>query len=102
MRNIWRNELRRPDPGPPPDGRPAAAGDPTPSEAVREDERRVLVRRAVDDLPDPTDREVVRMVFFEGLSFPETGRRVGLHESTVRYRLQRVLSALGAELEGLR
>ena len=62
------------------------------------------LRWKVYDLPAITKvgKQIAQTLPSEGLSFTETGRRLGLHESTVRYRLQKVLSALGAKVEGLR
>lgn len=76
------------------------ARDATPSEAVRQDERLDLVRRALAELP-AADAELVRLRFFDGLSLDEMGRRVGRDESTIRHHLQRILERLGAELKGL-
>lgn len=118
MKNLWLNQIRHesaqcrkpaaglvsladraPDDSRP--GREPAAPDPTPSENVREQERRLLIERALERLPDPADREVVRLRFFEGLSFAEIGERLGRDESTVRYRLQRTLDVLGDELKAI-
>lgn len=76
------------------------ARDATPSEAARQDERLDLVRRALGELPT-ADAELVRLRFFDGLSFDEVGQHVGRDESTVRHHLQRILKRLGGELKGL-
>lgn len=75
--------------------------DPSPSENMRRDERQVLLERAVARLPDSSDRDIVRLRFFEGLAFAEIGQRLQRDESTIRYRLQRILEFLGAELKDL-
>jgi len=88
----------------PADSQPApepAATDPTPSENAREQEGRFLLERALEKLPDSSDREVVRLRFFEGLSFAQIGERLGRDESTIRSRLQRVLDFLGNELKAI-
>jgi RNA polymerase sigma-70 factor (ECF subfamily) len=114
MKNVWRNDVRfanarcrkGPAGGVPfdPDcdlpGQPCSR-DLTPSENLRWEEQRSLVRQALGKLPDPGDGEIVRLRFFEGLSFPEIGKRLGCDESTVRYHLQRILEFLGRELKGL-
>jgi RNA polymerase sigma factor (sigma-70 family) len=115
MKNVWRNDVRFAnarcrkgsasslplEPGCDLPGQPCSR-DPTPSENLRWHEQRSLVEQALQKLPDPGDGEIVRLRFFEGLSFPEIGRRLGRDESTVRYHLQRGLEFLGRELKGLR
>jgi DNA-directed RNA polymerase specialized sigma24 family protein len=48
------------------------------------------------------DREIVRLRFFEGLSFPKIGERFGRDESTIRERFQDILQKLAQELKELR
>jgi RNA polymerase sigma-70 factor (ECF subfamily) len=92
------------DPAEPGDSSPG--GDPpgrdqTPSENVRRQEQRTLIQQALHKLSEPDDWEIVRLRFFEELSFAEIGKRLGRDESTVRYHLQRILEYLGEELKGL-
>lgn len=68
---------------------------------MRAQESRSLVERALEKLPDAADREIVRLRFFEGMSFAQIGERLGRDESTIRYRVQRVLDFLGDELKAL-
>jgi RNA polymerase sigma factor (sigma-70 family) len=76
-----------------------AARDPSPSTNVREKEGRELLEQALARLPDSVDREILRLRFFEALSFAQIGARLGRDESTIRYRLQRALEFLGDELK---
>jgi RNA polymerase sigma-70 factor (ECF subfamily) len=115
MKNVWRNDLRFAsagrrkgqensiplEPGCDLPGQPCSP-EPTPSENLRGSEQRSLIQQALHKLPDPGDVEIVRLRFFEGLSFPEIGKRLGCDESTVRYHLHRILEFLGRELKGLR
>lgn len=118
LKRVWLNQIRyenaqrrKPTAGSVPltsctpdssgSGLDPAASDPTPSENVREQESRSLVERALEKLPDAADREIVRLRFFEGLSFAQIGERLGRDESTIRYRLQRVLDFLGDELKAI-
>jgi RNA polymerase sigma factor (sigma-70 family) len=118
MKRAWLNQIRhenaqrrKPTAGlvslmdhVPEDSRPGldpAATDPTPSENVREQEGRFLLEQALEKLTDSSDREVVRLRFFEGLSFTQIGERLGRDESTIRSRLPRVLDFLGTELKAI-
>jgi RNA polymerase sigma-70 factor (ECF subfamily) len=115
MKNVWRNDVRFGnaacrkaaansvplEPGCDLPGQPCA-DDLTPSENFRCSEQHSLIQQALHKLADPGDGEIVRLRFFEGLSFPEIGKRLGCDESTVRYHLQRILEFLGRELKGLR
>jgi RNA polymerase sigma factor (sigma-70 family) len=77
------------------------ARDATPSANARTAEQQSLIRQALARLPNPADRELVRLRVFEGLLFQEIGARLGCDESTVRYRFQRALQHLGRDLKGL-
>jgi RNA polymerase sigma factor (sigma-70 family) len=55
------------------------------------------VGRIVSELPD-AQREVVVMKLFEGRSFAEIGRRVGLTEAAAKMRFARGLEAVRAAL----
>lgn len=77
-----------------------SAGVATPSTELRMQEQTVFVRQAMDALPD-SDRELVRFRFFDELTFDQIAVRLSIDESTVRYRLQRILDRLGLQLHGL-
>jgi RNA polymerase sigma-70 factor, ECF subfamily len=76
---------------------PAALGS-TPSAGVAREEEARGVRRALDGLPDPDVREVVRLRFFEGLSLAEIAPRLGLSYDQARDRFHRGMARLGAEI----
>jgi RNA polymerase sigma-70 factor, ECF subfamily len=76
------------------------ACDASPSENARRNERQDLIQQAMHELSE-ADAEIVRLRFFEGLSFAEIGQRLGRDESTVRYHVQRVLEQLGRQLKDL-
>lgn len=78
-----------------------AAHDPTPSQNLRAKEQLALLERAVGNLNEECDRDIVRLRFFNGMSFGEIGEQLGRDESTIRYRLQRILEFLGNELKDL-
>ncbi len=66
---------------------------PGPGERVERDERAGLVRRALDELK-PRYREVMFLVYIEGLPVEETARMLGLPQGTVKSRLLRGREAL--------
>ena len=120
MKNVWHNQLRfdnaqcrNPSTGfvvaleggtandTSRAGKDPPVTDPTPSEYMRQKEQLVLLERAVGNLTDECDRDIVRLRFFDGLSFGQIGERLGRDESTIRYRLQRILEFLGDELKDL-
>ena len=57
-----------------------------------------FVERLLERLP-PTDREVIRLAYYEDLTFAEIGVRVGLTENAARVRHHRILARL-RELAG--
>lgn len=70
-----------------------AVGDDDPAETVLLDQRRRLVRRALDRIP--TDqREVLVLKEFEGLKFREIADLLGCPESTVKSRMYYGLTGL--------
>jgi RNA polymerase sigma factor (sigma-70 family) len=73
----------------------------TPSSNVRADERTRLILEALDELPDPRNREIVRLRFFEGLSLHQVADRLQLSYDKVRERYRRSLRRLQRRLEGL-
>ncbi len=66
---------------------------PTASDAMELDERHALVRQALDHI-DERYREVMHLVYVEGLKVEETARILGTPEGTVKTRLMRGREAL--------
>ncbi len=66
---------------------------PTPSANMEEEERRMLLRRAVDNLP-PKYKAVVVLRDLEGLSYDKVADATGLNAGTVKSRLSRGRQAL--------
>ncbi len=62
---------------------------------------RVVVRQAVDELPDPR-RTIVLLAFWQGLSHTEIAESVGLPLGTVKSHVRRGLIQLQQQLEGVR
>jgi RNA polymerase sigma-70 factor (ECF subfamily) len=62
---------------------------------------RLVVRQAVEDLPDPR-RTIVFLAFWEGLSHAEIAETVGLPLGTVKSHVRRGLVKLHQQLEGVR
>ncbi|HEV2798824.1 MAG TPA: sigma-70 family RNA polymerase sigma factor [Nocardioides sp.] len=62
---------------------------------------RLVVRQAVDELPDPR-RTIVMMAFWQGLSHTEIAESVGLPLGTVKSHVRRGLIQLHQQLEGVR
>jgi RNA polymerase sigma factor (sigma-70 family) len=83
---------------PPGPGSDPAADQPTPSMNVRADEQGRLVREALEKIPDETDRALLRLRFFEGVSLRQAARQLDLSYDTARERYQRCLRRLEAEL----
>lgn len=72
------------------------------AEAVdREIADRVVIRQAVEELPDPR-RTIVFLAFWEGLSHAEIADSVGLPLGTVKSHVRRGLITLHEHLEGVR
>jgi RNA polymerase sigma-70 factor (ECF subfamily) len=76
---------------------PVADG-PTPSVNVRADEEARLVQAALEKIPDETDRAILRLRFFDGLSLRQTALQLGLGYDKVRDRYQLLLQRLEREL----
>ena len=75
--------------------------EPTPSANARSDEQAQLVHRALTNIADDTEREIVRLCFFEGLSLRQIAERLDLSYDKVRERYHRSLKRLERELKGL-
>ena len=77
---------------------PALDVDQSADEEVAE---RLVVRQAVDELPDPR-RTIVLLSFWQGLSHTEIAETVGLPLGTVKSHARRGLIQLHQQLEGVR
>jgi len=77
---------------------PALNVDQSADEEVAE---RLVVRQAVDELPDPR-RTIVLLSFWQGLSHTEIAETVGLPLGTVKSHVRRGLIQLHQQLEGVR
>lgn len=62
---------------------------------------RLVVRQAVEELPDPR-RTIVLLAFWEGRSHAEIAEAVGLPLGTVKSHVRRGLISLHQQLEGVR
>ena len=62
---------------------------------------RLVVRQAVEELPDPR-RTIVFLAFWEGHSHAEIAEKVGLPLGTVKSHVRRGLMKLHQQLEGVR
>jgi RNA polymerase sigma factor (sigma-70 family) len=79
---------------------PAASGS-TPSARVRADEQARLIRKALEKIPDPTNRKIVELCFFEGLSLRQIAGQLQLSYDKVRQGYHRSLRLLERELRDL-
>ncbi|MBO0886444.1 MAG: sigma-70 family RNA polymerase sigma factor [Acidimicrobiales bacterium] len=70
----------------------------SPGDEVAAAEAASLVRDAVRMLPDG-QRQLVELAYFEGMSYREVGRAVGIPEGTAKSRLRLALAKLEATLE---
>jgi RNA polymerase sigma-70 factor (ECF subfamily) len=73
---------------------------PSASAQIDQDSRDRAVREAVDALP-PSQRVVVQLHRFEGMTFPEIGATLNLNEVTVRVRAFRAYATLRERLRPL-
>jgi RNA polymerase sigma factor (sigma-70 family) len=75
-----------------------AAGGPTPSANAGLEEQAQRIRAALEKLPQATDREIMQLCFFEGLSLRQIAERLQLSYDKVRERYHCSLKALQREL----
>ena len=68
---------------------------------MRADEESEIVRRAVADLSDPLERQVLELHFFEGLSLRQIAERLDLTYDRVREPYRRAMRRLENRLSGL-
>jgi RNA polymerase sigma factor (sigma-70 family) len=73
----------------------------SPSSLARQGEEETLVREAIDRVPDPTDRAILRFRFFEGVSLREISARLSIDYNEVRERYALALVKLENALAGL-
>jgi len=73
----------------------------TPSAAARGEEESQLVEAALDNLPDPSDRMLLRLRFFEGISLRQIAERLDLSYDKVRERYEACLRRLEGDLASL-
>lgn len=74
--------------------------EPSPSENVRSSEAAAAIRRALDQLTDVTERDILRRCFFEGQSLRVISREMNLSYDIVRERFRTSMKRLRHELEG--
>jgi RNA polymerase sigma factor (sigma-70 family) len=79
---------------------PPARG-PTGSANVRTAEQSRLIQEALDSLPDPTDREIMRRRFFEEQTLEVIAAELGLTYDQVRERCRKSMNRLQHVLKGL-
>lgn len=82
-------------------GADPAAREPTPSAHVQAEEQVRLIRRALEKIADPLDREIIRLRFFESLSLRQVAEQLQVNHEKVRQRYHAMMRHLGRELEGL-
>ena len=75
--------------------------EPGPAQQTELAERRRQVRRAVEDLPEPA-RQVVILVYFQGLKYREAADVLSIPVGTVKSRLHAAIHKLGETLTSIR
>ena len=60
-----------------------------------------MVRSAVDEIPNPTDRQILQLCFFESLSLRSVAEQLDLSYDVVRTRYHAGLRFLERQLKGL-
>ncbi len=78
-----------------------AASDPSPSQHLRQAEEQHAIQTAQDELPED-ERQVLRLVYFEALSYAEVAERLQLTYDQVRYRHELGLRGLEIKLRARR
>jgi RNA polymerase sigma-70 factor (ECF subfamily) len=73
------------------DGRGSSSGDPL--DALLQDERRAMVRAALEQLP-PRDAEILLLKYTENWSYRELAAHLGVSESAIEARLHRARTRL--------
>jgi RNA polymerase sigma factor (sigma-70 family) len=75
-----------------------AAGGSTPSAKVGADEQARLIRKALEKIPDPMNRSIIELCFFDGLSLRQIAGWLNLSYDKVRQGYHRSLRLLEREL----
>lgn len=78
-----------------------AASEPRPAANARAGEQARLIQEALENITDENDRTIVRLSFFEGLSFRQIAARLNLTYDRVRTGYHRSLRQLERELKDL-
>lgn len=77
-----------------------ASREEAPAESALADEQRVIVREAVEALPD-SQRGVVALVYFQGMKYREAADVLGIPVGTVKSRLHAAVAKLQCVLQTL-
>lgn len=77
---------------------PIVAGQNDPAETVEADDTGRLVREAIDKLPETT-RQIVMLVYFQGLKYREVSEILGIPMGTVKSQLHAALMKLNRLLQ---
>ena len=75
--------------------------EPRPVASARDREQARLIQEALDNISDDNDRTIIRLWFFEGLSFRQIAGRLDLTYDRVRTGYHRSLRQLERELKDL-
>ncbi len=73
----------------------------TASAKFQSSERALLVRAAINSLPDERDRQIVQLFFFEGVPLTEVSTRLNLPYHKVKEHYRASMARLGQQLGGL-
>jgi RNA polymerase sigma factor (sigma-70 family) len=73
----------------------------TPSANLHAEDRRRLVERALDQIADARDREIVRLFFFEGMSLAQIAKQLNRTFDQIRTGFRRAREQLKFELKEL-
>ena len=65
-------------------------------------ERSLLVQRALENIPDEADREIIRLFFFEQLSLSQIAQRLDWSYDRVRERYRQGMRQLERLLQTLK
>ena len=78
------------------------SGEKTASSIFRREERGERIRRMIERLENPEDRELLHQVFFEGHSLRGIAARRGVSPGELRYHFDVLLKRLRGDLKDLR
>lgn len=74
-----------------------ASGEVPPESGLEEDERRIAIHRALEQMREPY-RSTLWMYYADGLTSAQIARKVGIPAATVRWRVKRGVRALRASV----